>query len=160
LSKFPRAALLRGRAALNREANIAKGDNQSKLNSNSHYTMKHILIAEDESALRNVLCDKFTHEGYGCYEADTAEKALLIAKAKKPDLILLDIIMQGSNGLNMLRELRQDDWGKDVPVIILTNLSGGDKTHLEAINSTSPAYFLVKADVEIAEIFEKAKSLL
>lgn len=122
-------------------------------------TEKVILIIEDHAPVRMALTEKFSHEGMKALEAKDGEEGLKLALEQKPDLILLDIIMPRMSGMTMLEQLRKDEWGKTVPVIILTNLNPDDKIMRE-IMETEPIYYLVKADWKIEDVVTKAKEVL
>jgi DNA-binding response OmpR family regulator len=81
-----------------------------------------ILIVEDEAPLRSLLVKVMGEAGYEVLEADDGQKGLEVALQDHPDLILLDLMMPVKDGMAMLRELRQDEWGKGVQVILLTNV--------------------------------------
>ena len=100
---------------------------------------KKVLIVEDHGPIRQALAEKLVHEGMVALEAKDGEEGLATALKEKPDLILLDIIMPRMGGMAMLEELRKDDWGKKVPVIILSNLSPDDKIMREVVE-TEPVY--------------------
>lgn len=119
---------------------------------------KKILIVEDEEALRKVLVTKFIHEGFGVIEAKDGEEALAMVFDEKPDLILLDIILPKIDGMTFLKRLRRDDWGKNVPVIILTNLSD-DRNIAEAMEG-GVYDFLVKSSWEIEDVVRRVKERL
>lgn len=114
-----------------------------------------ILIVEDEILIFNALRDKFSSEGFSILEARSGEQGLEVALAKHPDLILLDIILPGINGMEMLNKLRKDAWGKDALVILLTNLnepaqvSDGLAQHVHA--------YIVKSDWTLEDIVKKVK---
>ncbi len=116
---------------------------------------KKILIVEDELVLLDALRDKLTRENYEIIEAKNGEEGLAKALTNHPDLILLDIMMPKMNGLDVLKKLRQDEWGKNVQVIIFTNFSEVDKIS-EALSNKVTNY-LVKADWGIDEIVKKIK---
>lgn len=82
-----------------------------------------ILIAEDESKLREVLCDYFASKGDLPIEAENGIKALSLAEAEEFDAVLLDIMMPELDGLSVCRALRKKN---DVPIIFLTALSDED----------------------------------
>lgn len=86
-----------------------------------HY--EKILIIEDEQVIRDVLVKTFTHEWFSVLEAADGEVGLSVAEKELPDIILLDIILPKMHGLAVLSRLRESEWGKNIPVIILTNLS-------------------------------------
>ncbi len=123
-------------------------------------TTKTILVIEDHAPVRMALVEKLQHEGMKALEAKDGEEGLVIALQEKPDLILLDIIMPRMSGMTMLDELRKSgDWGKAVPVIILTNLNPDDKIMREVVE-TEPVFYLVKADWKIEDVISKVKEVL
>lgn len=119
---------------------------------------KKILAVEDEPSLLGALQNKLTQEGFEFVEAKNGQVGLEKALQGKPDLILLDIIMPVMDGLTMLKKLREDDWGKTVPVIILTNLSDDEKV-MEAVKQGSYDY-LIKSNWSINEVIDKVKEKL
>lgn len=119
---------------------------------------KTILIVEDETALRNALRDKLAREDFVVLEAKNGEEGLVIALREHPDLILLDIIMPVMDGMAMLKKLRiENEWGKTVPVIILTNLTSDNEQRMRDVTETEPTYYLVKTDWKIEDVVEKIK---
>ena len=128
---------------------------------NENKNNKTILIVEDDSSLRNVLHDKFILEGFDVLDAKDGEEGLALALSLHPDLILLDIVMPKMDGMTMMKKLREtDEWGKNVPVILLTNLSADDEKINQAIAVNEPAYYLVKSDYTISYLVEKIKERL
>jgi DNA-binding response OmpR family regulator len=119
---------------------------------------KKILIVEDETSLRNALRDKLMLEGFIVLEAKNGEEGLDVALRDHPDLILLDIIMPKMDGLTMLKKLREDVWGKNTKVILLTNLSDNEKVS-EALLQGSYDY-LVKSDWKIGDVVAKIRARL
>lgn len=119
---------------------------------------KKILVVEDEPSLLGALQNKLTQEGFEFIEAQNGQIGLEKALAEKPDMILLDIIMPVMDGLTMLNKLREDEWGKKVPVIILTNLSDDEKV-MEAVKQGSYDY-LIKSNWSIDEVIRKVKERL
>lgn len=116
---------------------------------------------EDEDSLRRVLHDKFIHEGFSVFEAKDGEEGLDVAMREHPDLILLDLLMPKMDGLTMMQKLRESgEWGKKVPVVILTNLSADDDRINRIISEYEPAYYLVKADHTMEDLLEKIKERL
>jgi len=76
-------------------------------------------------------------------------------------IILLDILMPKMDGITMMKTLRQkDEWGKNVPIILLTNLSADDENIMKAITENELAYYLVKSDHTIQDLVEKVKERL
>lgn len=121
---------------------------------------KIILITEDEKTLRDALHLKLTSEGFNIFEAKNGEDGLKISLKEHPDLILLDVVMPKMDGMEMLRKLRTDEWGKNVPVIILTNLPSADEKMNKDITELEPTYYFIKSDKKIEEVVEKVKERL
>lgn len=117
-----------------------------------------ILIVEDEIPMREALLFKFQKEGFEAIAARDGEEGLRLAREGRPDLVLLDIAMPKMDGMTMLQKLRQEDWGKDIPVILLTNLSESKKV-LEAMEKGVYDY-LIKSDWRIEGVVEKVKERL
>jgi two-component system alkaline phosphatase synthesis response regulator PhoP len=120
--------------------------------------MKTILIVEDEQGLLRVLKDKLEEEGFSVLIARNGLEGLNISMEKHPDLILLDILMPVMDGITMLKRLRQDVWGKDVSVMLLTNLSQEEKI-ADAVELGTFEY-LIKSDWSIADVVKKIKEKL
>lgn len=119
---------------------------------------KKILIVEDEAPLRQAIFDKFSREGFQTFQAKNGEEGLDVALKEHPDLILLDIIMPKVDGLSMLKTLRQDKWGKNVPILILTNLN--DAEYVAEAMENGVYDFLVKSDWKLDELITRAKEKL
>jgi DNA-binding response OmpR family regulator len=120
---------------------------------------KTILIIEDELPMLKALSDKFSLEGFGVLEAKDGKNGLAVALEKKPDLVILDIFMPVMDGKAMFEKLRADVWGKNVPVIILTNLNPDDKT-LDELMKNGPSYYFVKSKWKLEELVVKVKKEL
>ena len=120
--------------------------------------MKHILFIEDESALQKTVGEVLKQEGYEVIPALDGEAGLELAKRKKPDLILLDLILPKLHGFEVLKKLKEDEETKEIPVIILTNLEGmGDVDKAIKLGATT---YLVKANYSLEEIAEKIKKII
>ncbi len=120
---------------------------------------KKILIIEDELPMLKALSEKFSREGFSVLEARNGEEGLDIALKTKPDLIILDLFMPVMDGKAMMEKLREDEWGKKVPIIILTNLNPDDKT-LNEIMASGPAYYFIKSKWQLEDLTEKVKKEL
>ena len=124
-------------------------------------TKKKILIVEDEMSERKALVDKFTREGFRVLKARDGEEGLAVAFKEQPSLILLDIVMPKMDGMTMLKKLRQENaWGKNVPVIILTNLNADNEKMNKEITDSEPSYYLVKSNWTISDVVEKVRERL
>ena len=119
---------------------------------------KKILIVEDEEAVREALVDTFIREGFDVFSAQNGKVGLDNALSKHPDLILLDIVMPVMDGLTMAKQLRRDAWGKNVPIILLTNLS--DVEHVADAVENDMYDFLVKTDRTLDSVVTTVKERL
>lgn len=120
--------------------------------------MKKILFIEDESALQKTFGDILKQEGYEMISALDGEIGLRLAKTKKPNLILLDLILPKVHGFEVLKKLKEDKETKDVPIIVLTNLEGiRDVEQALELGATT---YLVKAQYSLEEVIEKIKKAL
>ena len=119
---------------------------------------KTILIIEDERSLREALRDKLTREGFSTLEAKNGEEGLDVALREHPELILLDIVMPVMDGMTILKKLREDAWGKNVKIIILTNLSDIEKIADSVKNEVYD--YLVKTDWKLEDVVTKIRERL
>lgn len=117
-----------------------------------------VLVVEDEISMLRILSDNLANEGLEVYEAKDGERGLWLALLEHPDLILLDILMPKKDSMRMLKELRKDDWGKRVPVIILTNLNDNGKIAESMGNGVYD--YLIKSDCRLEEIVDRVKAKL
>ena len=119
---------------------------------------KTILFIEDESALQKTFEEVLKQEGYEMISALDGEIGLRLAKEKKPDLILLDLILPKIHGFEVLKDLKADVKTKDIPVIVLTNLEGVEDVE-KAIEAGATTY-LVKAQYSLEDVIDKIKKTL
>ena len=117
-----------------------------------------ILLVEDDSFLLGMYADKFRAEGFEVYVAGNGAKALKLIREKLPDAVLLDVILPNMDGFEVLRELRRDADLKNIPVILLTNLS--QKEEVRKGMELGVKDFLIKAHFMPQEVVEKVKQVL
>jgi len=120
--------------------------------------MKTILFVEDEFTLQKTLGEVLTKEGYQVISALDGEIGLRMAKEKKPDLILLDLILPKMNGFEVLKKIKEDGEIKDIPIIVLTNLEGMED--IQKALELGAATYLVKANYGLEEVLEKIKKTI
>ncbi len=120
-----------------------------------------ILIVEDEEVIRKAYADELRDGGFSVLTAANGRDGLELALHEKPNLILLDILMPVMDGLTMMSELREKgEYGKNVSIILLTNLSPNEERIMKAVTKNEPAYYLVKADWDLSKVVEKIKECL
>jgi CheY-like chemotaxis protein len=88
---------------------------------------KKILIVDDEPAAIDYATAVLEENGYQAVGAEDGLEGMEKARAEKPDLILLDIMMPGKGGIAMYQDLRKDEETKDIPVIIITGVARGQR---------------------------------
>ena len=117
-----------------------------------------ILIVEDDKFLRELITRKLTEEGYKISDAVDGEEGIEKIKKENPDLILLDLILPGIDGFNVLSQLKDNSKLSKIPVIILSNL--GQREDVEKGLKLGAADYLIKAHFTPGEIVEKIKKTL
>ena len=120
---------------------------------------KTVLIIEDDAVLMDMYREKFTLSAFSVITAEDGKKGLDLAMSSKPDLILLDLALPKLKGEDVMGTLRTTDWGKTVPIIVLTNLNVDGKI-LEAITQFRPVYCLLKSNTTPEEVVTKVKEVL
>jgi CheY-like chemotaxis protein len=95
---------------------------------------RKILIADDDPQILTMISQRLRRRGYEVAEAENGPKALEQARAVKPDVIVLDVLMPGMSGWEVARTLRHDPDLKDIPIIVLTAI--GHTTN----EATSPLF--------------------
>ncbi|KKW29584.1 MAG: hypothetical protein A3K06_01980 [Candidatus Doudnabacteria bacterium RIFCSPHIGHO2_01_52_17] len=117
-----------------------------------------VLVVEDEEILLTGLKEELESGGYTVQGASDGVEGLEKTKSFKPDLILLDLLMPKMDGMEMLQKLKADSSTRDVPVVILTNLSDYEKIS-EALSLGAMDY-LVKANYKLEDLLEKVRTVL
>lgn len=119
---------------------------------------KVILLVEDDEFLSELYATKLNLEGFEVIAAADGKKGLKLALEKRPDLVLLDIILPKMDGFEVLKALRQDPVGKTIPVILLTNLSQRDEVRRGL--ELGAADYLIKAHFMPSEVVKKIKAVI
>ncbi|HOZ36566.1 MAG TPA: response regulator [bacterium] len=117
---------------------------------------KKILIIEDEASLLYALQSQLSVNGMETLVAADGEKALSLIFKEKPDIIVLDIILPKINGWELLKKIKANKTTKNIPVVIISNLSDDD-SRLKGLELGAKDY-LTKIDYSIADLVEKIKS--
>jgi DNA-binding response OmpR family regulator len=122
--------------------------------------MKTVLIVEDEKSLRGAMVDILRRKNFNPIEAKNGKEGVALAFSEHPDIILLDLIMPEMDGMTALRLIREDQWGADVPVIILTNLSAINGNAVADASAHRPTQYLIKSDWKLHDIIRKIEKTL
>lgn len=119
---------------------------------------KKILIAEDDDFLRGMYQSKLEMEGFLVDVAENGKEAFKAMEKNPPNLILLDILMPVMNGFEFLHQLKASKKNKNIPVILLTNLSG--KEDLDKGIKLGAKDYLIKAHFTPEEVIKKIKQYI
>lgn len=119
---------------------------------------KTILIVEDESLLGNLLKQRLEHEGFNVVWCKDGEEAIASLRSKKPDLILLDIILPKISGFELLETMQADPQIERAPVIITSNL--GQDSDVARGQSLGAIEYFIKAKVSIEELVDHVKTIV
>ncbi|MFH1790276.1 MAG: response regulator [bacterium] len=119
---------------------------------------KSILLVEDDIFLAGIYQKKFEVEGFKITVADNGEKGVAEAKKKKPDIILLDVLLPKLDGFAALKILKEDKETKNIPIILLTNL--GQKDDVEKGIEMGAEDYLIKIHFKPSEVVEKVRKVL
>ncbi len=122
------------------------------------YMAKKIVIVEDDTSLYNLYKIELETKGYDIINVADGSLALNTIKEQKPDLVLLDLMLPGKNGLQILEELKADVEGKAIRVIMLTNF--GNEDNVSRALELGAEDYIMKYNIVPSELTDKVASLL
>jgi DNA-binding response OmpR family regulator len=120
--------------------------------------MTKIAIIEDDQTINQMYRIKFQSDGFDVQMANDGRQGVALVKNFKPDIILLDLQMPEMDGAEALAEIRKHDWGKNIPVIILTNM--GEEESPASLKKLNVSSYIVKADLTPSQVVAKVKATL
>ncbi|HKX23998.1 MAG TPA: response regulator [Candidatus Saccharimonadales bacterium] len=120
--------------------------------------MTKIAIIEDDAVISQMYRMKFEAEGYEVQMAGNGRIGVELVEKMRPDIILLDLRMPEMDGAEALTQIRKHDWGKDIPVLILTNV--GEEEAPKELEDLNVLNYIVKADLTPRQVTEKVKEAL
>ena len=120
--------------------------------------MTKIAIIEDDQVISQMYRMKFEADEFEVQVADNGRDGVELVEHMQPDLILLDMQMPVMTGAEALKEIRAHDWGKKVPVIVLTNL--GEEEAPKNLHSLGIHSYIVKADLTPRQVVDRVKDAL
>lgn len=121
-------------------------------------TTHNVLVVEDDKFLRDLIQQKLQKEGFQTLAAVDGEEGVKIAQEKHPQLVLLDLILPGADGFEVLRQLKANQSTSAIPVIVLSNL--GQKEDMDRALKDGAEDFMVKAHFTPSEIVAKVRSTI
>ncbi len=119
---------------------------------------KKLLIVEDDNLISSMYKTKFETDGFEVEVASNGADGLKLAKEKRIDMVLLDVILPQLDGFSVLEELKKDAKTKKIPVIMLTNL--GTEEDVAKGKNMGAVDYIVKASMTPTEIEEVIKKYL
>ena len=120
--------------------------------------MTKIAIIEDDPVINQMYRMKFEADGFEVELADNGNRGVALVETFQPDIILLDLQMPQMGGAEALTEIRKHDWGKHIPVIILTNM--GEEESPKNLKSLGIHSYIVKADLTPSQVVNRVKEAL
>lgn len=129
--------------------------NASKM-SGQHPTK--IAIVEDDIVISQMYRMKFESQGFEVQTAENGKLGVELCEKMKPDMLLLDLQMPEMDGETALKKIRGTDWGKNIPVIVLTNL--GEEEAPASLKSLGIHSYIVKADLTPSQVTDHVKQAL
>ncbi|MFA6547608.1 MAG: response regulator [Candidatus Magasanikbacteria bacterium] len=119
---------------------------------------KKILIVEDDSLLVKVLSASFLEEKFQVVTVENGLEVMEAVKKFSPDMILLDLIIPGIDGFAVLKQLKEDDATKNIPVAIMSNL--GSVSDVKSTKALGADEYFIKANTEMEKIVKYVKNKL
>ncbi len=120
--------------------------------------MAKVLLVEDDSFLGYLFSTSIRESGLELIYVTSGEDALEKMRSEKPDIVLLDIILPGINGYEVLQRIKADFSDMNVPVIMISNL--GDQASMNRAKELGATYYFVKSNVLPRDIIQKVREVL
>lgn len=119
---------------------------------------KYVLIVEDDEFISDVYQRKLLLEGFEVALAKDGEEALRTIRERRPDLVLLDIMIPLKDGFQVLSELRVDAGLSDIRVVVMSNLSQGkDIAHAKELGALD---YIVKSNIALPDMVQRIRKAL
>jgi len=119
---------------------------------------KKILVVEDDALLSQVLNKSLIEEGFEVLIIENGLKAFDATKKFKPDIVLLDLILQGLDGFAVLKKLKSEKSTKKIPVVIISNLSA--VSDVKSAQVLGAEMYFIKSNTQLEKIIKFVKSRL
>lgn len=119
---------------------------------------KKVLVVEDDTLLKDMLGQQLVKDGWEVMHATEGAQALNLAETEQPSVILLDLLLPGMSGFEILESLKGKDTTKGIPVVILSNL--GQQEDIDKGLKMGAADFMIKSNFTLDEVSAKVKGLV
>lgn len=118
-------------------------------------TKKKIVIIEDDETQAKLVTAALKESDFDVLQAFDGKEGIELVLQEHPDLIILDIILPHISGIEVLKKIREDSWGKTVPIFMFTNLEENEPL-AESVESGATAYFN-KSEWSMQELVNRIK---
>lgn len=136
----------------------ASAPNVQSANSSSSDKTKKVLIIEDDKFLRELAAQKLEKEGFSVAGATNGQEGIELLEKESPNVIILDLILPGMDGFEVLKKVRTESNFKTIPIIILSNL--GQEEDIAKAKSLGATDYLIKAHFSFGEIIKKINEVV
>lgn len=120
--------------------------------------VRKIIIIEDDEFLSDIYKTKLEPEGFKVTAINDGERGLKAIQTKKPDIVLLNVLLPKLDGFTLLRMLKKDEATKDIPVVLLAH--SGQKEDVKKGLEMGAAGYLIKTHCRPVEVVDKVKKIL
>jgi CheY-like chemotaxis protein len=120
--------------------------------------VRRILLADDDRLLRTAAVTTLRRGGFEVLAAADGEEAVALARAERPDLILLDLVMPRVDGFAALARIKDDPTTREIPVIVLSNL--GAESDVCGAREAGAAGFFIKCDLSLGDLVAEVRKAL
>lgn len=117
-----------------------------------------ILLVDDDSFLRDMYATKFKEGGHAVASAESGEKAIQQLEKETYDVILLDLVMPGLTGLELLKKIKDENLGGSPKCIVLSNQ--GEQKDIDEAMAAGAAGYIVKAEMIPSEVVSRVENLI
>ena len=119
---------------------------------------RKVLVADDDTLIRKLLGDLLSFYGYDVDCVSNGKEAIALIETGSYDVLITDYMMPEMNGLEVLDKLKLDPEAKKIPVVVLTNLAGGQDAEIAL--SKGAVKYIVKSEYEPKQIANMIKEVL
>ena len=120
--------------------------------------MKKVLLIDDDEVFLKTVIDALSAENYEVITAKDGKEGLQVTKRRKPDLILLDVLMPEIGGMNFLKIIKEDEELNKIPVLVASNLTS--MSHVEEGVALGARGYIIKSDESLKTIVDTVKSII
>ena len=121
-------------------------------------SMIKIAIVEDDAVISQMYRMKFESDGFDVEVANNGAKGVELAEHFRPDIILMDMQMPEMDGATAIEHIRKAEWGKTIPIIVLTNL--GEEEAPKILHTLGIHSYIVKAELTPRQVVQRTKEAL